>query len=1359
MPNVCLFNQTQILMILFLFSGLTISAQKSHSKNFRHLTAIEGLSHNTVFDIAQDNDGFIWIATGEGLDRYDSYNFKNYYSGDSETSIPSNEVLSLLICNTGKLFVGTANGLCLFNPEYDNFTQIKLDNQSLGRISDIYETSEGKIIVSTPIGVFYLSSEGEIQSKLPITYSINSIQEDSSGNLWAHRSQGLFCFDKNGKTLKTFDVKQEGLPHFIPSPISALMIDSKDRIWLGTFRDGPIILDAEENKFRSIPLKTPSEDMPPIYFARDIKETPDGKLWFGTENGLFIYDPEEKEYEHYRQSFDPSDHSINDNAIYRIFRSRENIMWLGTYFGGLNIWKPSPPGFKTIKPGIKQTDLKGKAIGQIIKGPDNSLWIATEDAGVAIYDQEKESFKHIFNIPQQGNRKINSNVHALTVGADGCVWSGNFLGGVNKIDPKNFSIQNYIHIPGNPKSLIQNFVFSLYTDPSDILWVGTMVGIDCFDKKKTEFTRFKPEIFRGKHIYDIFQDNQKNYWFCTYNKQGVYRYNQKKDEVTHFMKDSTPGINENSFISHCIDTRGKIWFGTRGGGLVFFDPDTEKFTTYDMNDGLPNNIIYGILEDDHNNLWLSSNKGISRFNYLTKEIRNFTVDHGLVGNQFNYKSYMKTADGTMYFGAVNGLTYFHPDKIQTIESKPIVHFTDFKLFNQTVLPGEKSVLKNDIDRTSEITLKYNQNVISFDFIALDMYSNGKSNFFYYMDGFESTWQSAGQKQSVSYTNLPPGEYHFKIKATNYFNIPNNLERNIKLTILPPIWKTNLAYFIYFVLLCGLVFILYRNSEIRHREKMALKIEKIEKEKLNELHQHKLNFFTYISHEFKTPLTIILATLDALFPDDNISANLKNKILTLKRNAFRLQLLINQLMDFRKIETDHTEPNLQLGNVVQYLQEIFHAFCPLFHQKNIEYHFETTSNSLYSWFDPDKLEKIVSNLLSNAFKYTPPDGVITFRVSLEIEEDTSWLRFSVSDTGTGINKDKLNKIFNLFYKINKGQNEYQGSGVGLTLTQSLVKYLKGNITADSIPGIGSTFTVQLPFIEAKQPKDTPKPLDFNRDIINDLISQSFKQEDEPVSNMTPKEFDILFVEDNKELLKFLHQHFRTKYAVTSTPNGLAALESIKKNIPDLIVTDLMMPEMNGIALCKKLKSNFEYCHIPIIMLTSKSDIETRLESLEVGADYYLPKPFNLPELELHIRNILSAKTNLKKHFIHFGNLNIEHPIKNRDQQFIEKITLLIQEEMSNPEFSVANLTAKLGIGRTLLHTKLKQIMDMSATEFINTIRLTEAKKLLIEYPELTMAEVAYKIGFNDPNYFSRTFKKVFGTTPSNFRIHNLSSPTN
>ncbi len=1338
-------------LLLIIFSLCIYSDIWAHEKKFQHYTTSEGLSYNTVYDIKQDRNGFIWVATGEGLDRFDSYSFKIYYSDKSENSILSNDIRSLLVTRKGDLFVGTSEGLCLYNPEHDNFITALFNGLSLGQINDIFETSKGKILITSGTGVYSTTGKTDSIQKLPLENGMICIQEDARGNFWTFKRQRLFYFNEKGQVLKTLYSRPEGLPNYIPSAISTIKIDSHDQLWIGTFRSGPLILDESTGKFNTIPLKyKPGTNTHPMYFIRDIAEDSNGKYWIGTEKGLFIYDFKQGTYENYIQSFDPTLASINDNAIYKIFRSRENIMWIGTYFGGLNYYKPALPGFEKIKPGIKSGDLKGKALSQIIKGPDEKIWIATEDAGIAIYDPKQKTFRHILNESTANNKQIFSNIHALTVDKQGNVWSGHFFGGINKINSKTLSIQNFSRSDNDPNSLVNNFVFALYSDPSDQLWVGTMDGIDIFNKKNNNFTHFKPEIFRGKFIYDIFQDNQKNFWIGTNNNTGLFCYDQQTGQVTQFKKENTPEIHSNSFISHCVDSRGKIWFGTRGGGLILFDPATKKFNSYTMEEGLPNNVIYGILEDDHNNLWLSSNKGIAKFNYQTGKIINFTIDHGLVENQFNYKSYFKTDDGIMYFGAVNGLTFFNPEQIKTQKSEPEIHFTNFRLYNKPVIPGKKSVLKKDIDLTDHITLKYNENVISFDFVALNFSSMGKNNFYYFLEGFDNHWQTSGNHQSVTYTNLPPGTYRFHIKATTIYNYPNPKERSITITVRPPFWRTYWAFFFYFLLISGIGMMLYRFNEIRHREKMALNIEKIEKEKLEEIHQHKLDFFTYISHEFKTPLTIILASLDAFFAEGKIPEQFAGKVDSLKRNVMRLQFLINQLIDFRKVETEHAVTYLQYGNVIDFLHEISDAFTPLFKRKELEYTYLSGTRNLFIKFDPDKLEKIVSNLLSNAFKYTPEYGKVSFKIETIRDENKTFLMMTVYNTGNEMTKEQLEKIFNLFYKVENDENKYLGSGIGLTLTQSLVNYLNGTITVDSRVGWGTAFVVKLPYTRENEKPSKTDAISLNKSIIENLMIQSAAEKEDFEQQESSSELEIYFVEDNKEFLKFLYNQFKEKYKVTALHNGAEAWELIQKHVPDLVVTDLMMPQMDGVTLCKNIKSNFAFCHVPVIILTAKSDVESRIESLEVGADLYLPKPFLLSELELQIKNILTAKANLKKHFNQFGGVGIENPVKNIDQHFIEKVTSIIVANIEKPDFGISLLTSQLGIGRTLLHTKLKQLTGLSATEFINTIRLREAQKLLIEEPELTMSEIAYKVGFNDPNYFSRTFKKIFNISPSDFR---------
>jgi signal transduction histidine kinase/ligand-binding sensor domain-containing protein/AraC-like DNA-binding protein len=1324
---------------------------QANERTFYHRTALDGLSHNTVFDITQDTEGFIWIATGEGLSRYDSYGFHQYYSDDGVTSIPSNEVRALFVSSSGLLYVGTSTGLAVYNHEADAFTHILFQNNHIGLVRQIIETSSGKILVAVLNNYVFEFDENSLTLKpFPMLDNMLGIEEDNQGNLWGYRRFRLFQFDPNGNLLNTFFVDRNGLPNYIPTAISALHVTTDGQIMIGTYGDGPLLYVPENDTFIQCFLKT-KETPHPMLFVRDIIEDQYGHFWIGTENGLFIYNMNDGTYEHFKQSFDPFINSINDNAIYKVFRSRENIMWLGTYFGGINYHKPFDTGFRNIRPSVHPGGLKGKALSEIITGPDGNLWIATEDAGIAIFDRAQGTFNHILNESDDFSLSGSNNVHSLTVDRNGKVWAGNFLRGVSVIDPKTSKSKNYRVNPGDPTSLINSFVFSIFYDSDNVIWIGTMNGIDHFDEKNEHFIRFRHDIFQNVFIYDIFEDSERQIWICS-NGSGIYRYNKDTGDVDHFHSKSDIGLSSDLIVSHQIDSQGRIWFGSRDAGLFVFNEEDTTFSNINMSDGLPNNCIYGILEDNNNNLWLSSNKGITKYNYESGDIQNFTVTHGLVGKQFNYKSAYKTDDGWMYFGAVNGLCYFHPNKLLSNNFKPELHFINFRLFNEIVCPSKESVLSKNINHTEKIVLKHNQNVFSFDFIAINYYSESENNFHYYMQGIENDWNFVGNSRTANYTGLPPGNYIFRAKATNIDNVPSELYRSIEIIILPPFWKTNLAYVIYLIIIFGIFYLTFRILEIRQKDRIELQIEKIERENAIALHQHKLNFFTYISHELKTPLTLIIASVDSLLSNEGISDEINKKIIAVKQNAIKLKFLIRQLLEFRKIESDHAVVKNQRFDVVEYLKDAFQAYIPLFDKKSITASFTSSVEELFISFDPDKLEKIVTNLLSNAFKYTPEKGSIELNFKTPEDSSQKIMTIFVKDTGIGIPADRIGRVFDLFYKEEKSNPELDGTGIGLAFTKSLIKLLNGHISVESEPGKGSTFRVELPYLEVEKTEiDSSIPVLSKRDVLtNDLLTVLPENGITTTTTQVVKDYEILFVEDNKDLLGFLSEHFKKTYKVVIAENGIKALDYLKNNTPDLVVTDVMMPEMDGIELCKEIKTNFNTCHIPVFMLSAKSSVEARLEGLGVGADAYIPKPFLLSEIELQIRNVLNSKMNLKKHFLQFGNFDIKNTLNNRDQQFVEKVVEFIHENMDNQDLDVGYIVSEMGISRTLLHTKLKQILDLCTTEVINMVRLKEAKKLLHNNEELTVSEIAYRVGFNDPNYFSRTFKKFFRSSPSNFR---------
>jgi len=1090
-----------------------------------------------------------------------------------------------------------------------------------------------------------------------------------------------------------------------------------------------------------------------MYFVRTIEEGQNpNEYWIGTEKGLYVLNTLNAHFEHYTQSYDLAKKTINDNAVYKIFRNKQGVFFVGTYFGGVNIAKTQRVGFNAIYPNNNVGSLHGKALSSIVQLPNGELLIATEDAGIALYNEKNNWFSHLSLDKKSGNTtsstKISSNnVHALLMDGNEICWAGHFMAGLSKVNLKTGQAKRFMSSNGDPTSLSNNFVFALHQLSKDTLLVGTISGIDIFDKKSEKFSRFRPEELNDCFVYEMFKAPNGNIWICTYNK-GIFVYDpSKRGLITHFQKGDASSIPNNSIISYCIDSQKRIWIGTSGGGLALFNYTTRKFTTYSDKDLLINNVVYGILEDNHHSLWISSNKGISRINVDNGTSIHFNHLHGIAGNQYNYKSYFKNTEGYMFFGSVTGLTWFHPDLIQTPKELPTVHFTNFKIFNETVLPDNKQGLINNIDFTDKIALKYNQNSFTFEFTSVNFF-DGDVSYQYYLEGLEKNWSPFTQRMQANYTNLSPGKYTFHIRATNKISNKSGNPRTITVIIAPPFWATWMAYVLYSFILLIIFSAVYKSYSNRQKEKVALTIEKIEKQNLRLLHQHKMNFFTYISHEFKTPLTIIIASVELLFQKNTHEYKESEEIHhTIKRSAMRLLSLVNQLMEFQKIETDHAVLHIHKGDIVDFFNQIVTVYRPLLEKKNIELKIQVQYEITEIYFDFDKLEKIFTNLFTNAVKYTPENG----EINLLLHVRTSEFSFSVKDSGNGLNSLQLEHIFEVFYSEAESQELVESSGIGLALTASLVKLLNGEIWVESEPKNGCKFNVRLPYMQENEDATF-----YERQVSTSDLLEVINDDNAIASGIETaknKDFSIVIVEDNKDLLKLLSQKLREKYIVKSFENGSTAWESIQKRTPDVIITDVMMPIMGGVELCEKVKTNINLCHVPVIMLTAKTSNDSKMEGLHVGADLYIPKPFSIQELELVLHNLLKNRLVLKSKLLEMAKLEqFEIPSCNHEQAFIEKVFALIVENIEDNTLDVQLLATKLNISRTGLHNKIKNSMQMSTSDFINTVKINKAKEMM-QNLDLTFSEIAYKVGYNDSAYFSRIFKKLTGKTPGEFRKKN------
>jgi signal transduction histidine kinase/ligand-binding sensor domain-containing protein/DNA-binding response OmpR family regulator len=1324
---------------LFLYVWLILLTVPANSQQiqfaFKYITNDNGLTYNTVYDICQDNKGYMWFATEIGLNRYDGHNVKQYrFSPDDIHSLPSRSVPCLLYTSDSTLFVGTIDGLAVYSPMTDNFNRIVYQGESFGHFTSMHQGFGTELLISTENKGSFIFDYAEH------TFFPFEVDEQLFGfaaghdTYWAFSRFTLYRFNRQRELIARYPVS----PDLFASSISYIKYDKQGRLLVGTFENGVFIFHPQTNEFQQLPVCRKAK----MYYIRSIEDgNKDGEYWIGTENGLYIINDQTDEYEHYTQSFDSRRKTINDNAIYKIYRNRQGIFFIGTYFGGVNITNTREVGFNAVQPYDKPGNLHGKAISSMAKAPDGNIWIATEDAGIAIFDKQNYTFRHLLFDAKDPLSISSNNVHTLLMDGRYC-WVGHFMGSVSKVDIATGKAKRFSQAMNSPATLDNNFVFALHFFSPDSILVGSLSGVDLLDKRTEKFSPFRENEFAGAFIYDIFTAPDGKIWFCSYDR-GIFVLDKTKlGLMERFQMGDGSGLTSNSIISYCIDSKQQVWIGTRDGGLLKFIPEEERFESCKP-EMLVGNVIYGIVEDEDGFLWISTNKGISRLNFSDATALHFSIKHGLAGNQHNYKSYFKD-DGIIYFGSVTGFTWFNPKTIVIPQETPSVYFTGLRIFNEVIHPDSTGVLRQQIDFTKQLALKHNQNSFTFDFASINYFADDIA-YQYYLEGFENAWSPPVNRAQANYTNIAPGDYVFHIRAVNMINNAVSAERTLLITIDPPFWASGYAYLLYFIIMGGIAYYFYRTYKNRQREKMALAIEKIEKENLKTLHQHKLNFFTYISHEFKTPLSIISASAEMLVEKTDDEGN--GMLQSIKRSAGRLLFLVNQLMEFRKIETDHAVIQITKGNIIAFSNQIIHTYRPLLEKKNIELNINANYIKTELPFDFDKLEKIITNLLTNAIKYTPQNGNINLGISI----DNRYIRLSVKDSGGGMSEKKKNKIFEVFYSDSFSNDVVESSGIGLALTASLVKLLKGTITVDSAPGKGSRFNVELPYEEnpalASEEKQGSDAVVSTGLLLNGAESD---KEDVPALK-DEKEYTLVIAEDNKDLLMLLQKKFKDRYHVKCFKNGEEAWEYINKKIPDILITDIMMPIMSGIELCERVKTDVNLCHIPVVMLTAKDTKEAKLEGLLVGADAYIAKPFSMAELEIRLSNILNNQKALKnrlKELASFEGFDI--PATNHEQAFVEKMLAVIQNNLEKSELDMQFIADELNISRSNLHNKMKSLMKMSTTEFINTVRINRAKELMQQDEEITFAEIAYQVGYNDSAYFTRVFKKLNGKTPKEHR---------
>ncbi|MBB6463657.1 hybrid sensor histidine kinase/response regulator transcription factor [Flammeovirga kamogawensis] len=1311
--------------------------------NFYSLTNVDGLSYSFVSCLEQGQNKLLWIGTGKGLNCYDGTTISRYYKNDSQFSLPHDKINSLKYTDKKKLFIGTEDGLCVFQDSMNNFIPIHYKGKSISIIHDIIKFKNNELFVTSSSGVYkVIDKENEIVvQKVSSNTNIKGIFVDVFHHIWMYTNDEVIYSTPDFKTIESYEIKVDNT--LKSAQITSAFLSTSGSFWIGTTYNGLYRFDRKSHQFK-VKYTGDIKEGTQLKYIRCINEDKFGRLWIGTENGLFVYNTNSDDFLHFTQSFEISKNYINDNAIYSIFEGQEGIMWIGTYFGGVNYTSLNATGFQNFIPDGGRLSLKGKAVSDIIEDDNNRLWIGTEDKGISIYSPHDNSFDYLTQ--DQNNKKglCGNNVHALLKDFEGNIWAGTYMDGLNKINPSTFEVEQF---KANKNSISNNSIYALYIGRNRQMYIGSMNGIDIYNFETKLFRQFEPELLKGKIVDDIIEDERGSIWISTYNS-GLFRYNSEIDSMYNYgMKD---GLHSNSFISSLIDSQSRLWFGTRGGGLIQYNYKTNSFIHYDTDDGLTENDVYGILEARDGFLWLSTNRGILKFNPITgKVVINYTTKHGIIADQFNFKSYYKDSNEMLYFGSVYGLTYFDPVEVYKTSYKSTPLFTSIESINGPIQNDSTLNLPQNINFAKEIILDYEMDEVTFSFTLPTYHPIVNSDYSYMLEGFDQDWKIVKNKSNkVSYTNLDPGNYTFRVKFSNDGNTFNTLEKSIKVKVLPHPLKTTYAFVLYGILLISILYIIYIRIDKRRKQRAAIKIAKIEENKKIELEEHKLNFFTNISHEFKTPLTIILALIEEMSLDSNntFTSQTQRSFKTLERNALRLKFLISQLMEFREIETEHSPLILSKFDINKKINNIYTSFTVLFEKKGLNYTIKSNLKELEVVSDAEKIEKIFSNLFSNAFKYTKEEGKIVLETSLE---KNNILLVKISNTGELLTNEDRERIFAPFYKKEKS---IDNTGIGMAIVKSLTSLLSGEIELETEEELGNVFIIKLPLDTFCEKDINVNQEDVYSSFTKDLITSI--GEDEYVEStelkVSDQKYNILIAEDNPDLSRHLKSYLSKYFNIRTAKNGKEAIKLVEKEAPDLIVSDVLMPIMGGLDLCSTIKKSDEFSHIPVILLTALSSDIDKIEALKQGADSYMSKPFSFEELKVKITNLLTSKSRLKQHFKDSGLLSEETlHLRNKDEELIILINQFINENIENENFGVEQLAELLSLSRSVLYGKIKTMTGLSTVDYINTIKLNKAKKMILS-TDFSISEIAFKTGYSDANYFSRIFKKFNSISPTQYR---------
>ena len=1341
-----------LIVLLFLLSFLPVLKSKNidvvNNLNFDFYSQENGLSNNQIHCILQDKKGWMWFGTSQGVCRFDGYKF-TVFKNDPEdsSSLKGNLVRTIYEDRKGQLWIGTENGgLNKFDREKENFQHLFYhgDHAVLkdASVTSIHEDLSGNIWVGTTTQLFRLEKEKKLTVIKPdnfpnFTDYFRVLRSDRTGRIWIGTNDGLFVYDPK---------KNHAEKILLSSNLSAneeiweITIEDDGTIWVGTYANGMFSVDQTTLKSRQIVID-PNNDRSNT--VRAILKDRSGKYWIGTRGGLYIYEKNKGTVAYYYQD-EREPKSLVNNSVQCIARDLKGDVWIGTR-NGINFLieeRQNILGYKSMRNDDRY--LNSSEIYAFWIDPKGDIWAGTESGGINILNRKTGRFRYL--VPQNGNpNSLSKNcIKALLDDGKNNLWIGTFLGGIDVLNLKTNTFKHYRNDPANPASLSDNRVWALLRDSNNDVWAGTTDGLDKFNPVTETFVHFN-NLVDNQTVNWLAEDRDHSLWIGA---NEMIIYNPKDQKVIR--------INE-STRSMLQDSKKRFWLATFNKGIALYSKEKGIIRYYNEKNGLANNQTLAILEDNEHFLWISTTNGLSKFDPETERFHNYSLKNGFQNNQFTYGAAYKTTNGELLFGGISGFNIFNPVKIKSGDYFPPVVLTDLKIFNKSVKIGDrkKDVLTKSISETDKITLKYEQNSITLDFASFDYANSLGIQYSYYLEGFDKDWTEPSVNRSATYTNLDPGEYTFRVKTVSIDRKESNQGPVLTIVVLAPYWQTWWFRGLLFLAIAGLFYSLIAFLLNKEKLKNDLVLERMKAKKLHELDMMKLRFYTNISHEIRTPLTLILGPLEKMRNNTIPESEIRGHVEVMHRNATQLYQLINQLLDFRKVETGNLKLILSRGDIVSYISGIVGSFGKFAEEKEIELKFISLKKEIITNFDADKVAKIMNNLLSNAFKFTGKGGKISVNLSLVFDSDENepvgdspdkrMIEITVKDNGIGISESNLGKIFSRFFQVGEGGMQ-AGTGIGLSLTKELVKLHNGKIFVVSKPGKGSKFTVQLPYDELPLPESTVVIPSSEEKKSDQTAPISYEHADDQIIACQKI---MLVVDDNADVRYFIKSHFLSTYQVLEAENGLEGWNIALKTIPDIIISDVMMPEMDGYELCRKIRKDERTSHIPILLLTAFGSREHEIEGLSFGADDYITKPFDMVILQTKVENILSVRQSLKQKYtgemlLQPRNIILSSP----DERFLQKAIEVVENNISDPDLDIERFASEIGVSRMQLYRKLDALTEMTVKEFVRNIRLKRAAQLLVQ-KKLNVSEVAYAVGFKDLSHFRKCFRQEFGMSATEY----------